>query len=61
MRFPFILASHAMLVLGFGIQVSNAHFGLKYFGTFFCVGGSYAGFPGVIAWYVRPLKFVDIY
>ncbi|EKM57352.1 uncharacterized protein PHACADRAFT_119721 [Phanerochaete carnosa HHB-10118-sp] len=49
-RFPFILAGHAMCILGFGIQISNAGFAVKYFGTFFCVAGSYAAFPGVITW-----------
>jgi hypothetical protein len=49
-RFPFMLAGHAMCILGFGIQISNVHFGVKYFGTFFCVAGSYAAFPGVITW-----------
>lgn len=51
-RFPFILAGHAMCILGFGIQISSAHFGVKYFGTFFCVAGSYSAFPGVITWYI---------
>ncbi|GJE93045.1 MFS general substrate transporter [Phanerochaete sordida] len=49
-RFPFILAGHAMCLLGFGIQISNVHFAVKYFGTFFCVAGSYSAFPGVITW-----------
>ena len=53
-RFPFILAGHAMCILGFGIQISNAHSGVKYFGTFFCVAGSYSAFPGVITWCVMP-------
>lgn len=52
LRSPFILAGLFMLVLGFGINISDAPRGAKYFGTFFCVGGSYAAFPGVIAWFV---------
>jgi len=50
MRSPFILAGLCMLVIGFGINISDASSGVKYFGTFFCVAGSYAPFPGVVAW-----------
>ncbi|EKM57355.1 uncharacterized protein PHACADRAFT_92545 [Phanerochaete carnosa HHB-10118-sp] len=50
LRWPFVLAGHAMCALGFGIQISNAHFAVKYFGTFFCVAGSYGMFPGVASW-----------
>ncbi|KZP00222.1 MFS general substrate transporter [Calocera viscosa TUFC12733] len=49
-RSPFILAGHLMLAIGFGINISNASSGAKYFGTFLCVAGSYAPFPGVVAW-----------
>ncbi|KAJ7586368.1 MFS general substrate transporter [Mycena floridula] len=50
MRSPFIYAGLGMMVLGFGINISDAPSGVKYFGTFFCVAGSYAAFPGVVAW-----------
>ncbi|KAL4251559.1 MFS transporter superfamily protein [Abortiporus biennis] len=49
-RSPFILAGLVMLLIGFAINISEAPIGVKYFGTFFCVAGSYAAFPGVIAW-----------
>ncbi|KAF8486591.1 MFS general substrate transporter [Gautieria morchelliformis] len=49
-RHPFILTGLVMLLIGFSIQISNAPRGVKYFGTFFCVAGSYASFPGVVAW-----------
>ncbi|KZV75075.1 MFS general substrate transporter [Peniophora sp. CONT] len=49
-RSPFILISLALLVVGFGINISNAPAGVKYFGTFFCITGTYAGFPGTVAW-----------
>ncbi|KAF8507520.1 MFS general substrate transporter [Hysterangium stoloniferum] len=49
-RYPFILMGLCMLTIGFAIQISDAHRGAKYFGTFFCVAGSYAAFPGVVAW-----------
>lgn len=53
MRSPFILLGLTMCLIGFAINVSNAPIGVKYFGTFFCVAGSYGGFPGVVTWYVR--------
>ncbi|KAJ6521968.1 MFS general substrate transporter [Mycena vulgaris] len=49
-RFPFILAGLLMCLTGFAINISTAPSGVKYFGTFFCVAGSYAAFPGVVAW-----------
>ncbi|KAK7687705.1 hypothetical protein QCA50_008921 [Cerrena zonata] len=49
-RAPFIYASLLMALIGFSINISNAPHGVKYFGTFFCVSGSYAAFPGVISW-----------
>ncbi|KAK0213610.1 MFS general substrate transporter [Armillaria fumosa] len=50
MRSPFIYLGLAMLLVGFSINVSDTAPGVKYFGTFFCVAGSYASFPGVVAW-----------
>jgi len=49
-RSPFILAGLTMCIVGFSINISDAPAGVKYFGTFFCVAGSYAAFPGVVAW-----------
>nr|GAT49245.1 predicted protein [Mycena chlorophos] len=49
-RAPFIYAGLVMLLIGFAINISNAPSGVKYFGTFFCVAGSYGVFPGVVAW-----------
>ncbi|ESK89448.1 mfs nicotinic acid transporter tna1 [Moniliophthora roreri MCA 2997] len=50
MRSPFIYASLLFSLIGFTINISNVAPGVKYFGTFLCVTGSYAGFPGVVAW-----------
>ena len=50
MRSPFILASLVLCAIGFAINISNAGIGVKYFGTFFCVMGSYAALPGVVCW-----------
>lgn len=49
-RSPFILAGLFMCLIGFSINLSNVPTGVKYFGTFFCVAGSYAAFPGIVAW-----------
>lgn len=49
-RSPFILAGLCMLLVGFSINISDAPPGVKYFGTFLCVSGSYAAFPGVVSW-----------
>ncbi|KAF7358572.1 hypothetical protein MSAN_01195400 [Mycena sanguinolenta] len=49
-RSPFILAGLLMCLTGFSINISNAPSGVKYFGIFFCVGGAYSAFPGVVAW-----------
>ena len=49
-RSPFILAGLTMCLIGFSINISDTKPGVKYFGTFFCVAGSYAAFPGVISW-----------
>ncbi|KAK0201075.1 MFS general substrate transporter [Desarmillaria ectypa] len=50
MRSPFIYLGLGMLLVGFAINISDVAPGVKYFGTFFCVAGSYASFPGVVAW-----------
>ncbi|EMD35571.1 hypothetical protein CERSUDRAFT_157398 [Gelatoporia subvermispora B] len=50
LRCPFIVAGLAMCIIGFTVNIADAPVGVKYFGTFFVVAGSYAGFPGVVAW-----------
>ncbi|KAF8965756.1 MFS general substrate transporter [Flammula alnicola] len=50
MRSPFILLGLTFMLIGFSINISRAPSGVKYFGTFFVVAGSYASFPGVVAW-----------
>ncbi|KAL6302244.1 MFS general substrate transporter [Sparassis latifolia] len=51
-RFPFIFAGLVIALVGFAINISAVPGGVKYFGTFFCVAGTYAAFPGVVAWCV---------
>ena len=50
MRFPFVLAGLVYILVGFAINISDVSIGVKYFGTFLVVAGSYASFPGVVAW-----------
>ncbi|KAF5349868.1 hypothetical protein D9758_014021 [Tetrapyrgos nigripes] len=50
MRSPFVYTALLMCLVGFSINISDVAPGVKYFGTFLVVGGSYAGFPGVVAW-----------
>lgn len=50
MRSPFVYAGLAMNLFGYAINISTVPPGVKYFGTFFCVAGSYAAFPGVVSW-----------
>ncbi|KAL5478623.1 hypothetical protein ACEPAI_2808 [Sanghuangporus weigelae] len=50
LRSPFILLGLTMCLIGFTINITHASSGVKYFGTFFCVAGSYAAFPGVVTW-----------
>jgi hypothetical protein len=42
LRRPFVLAGLLTCAVGFGINISNASNGVKYFGTFLCVTGSYS-------------------
>ncbi|EIN06839.1 MFS general substrate transporter [Punctularia strigosozonata HHB-11173 SS5] len=46
MRYPFILAGLVMCLIGFSINISDVPIGVK----FLVVAGSYAAFPGVVAW-----------
>lgn len=50
LRSPFLLAGILTCIIGFSINISDANAGVKYFGTFLCVTGSYATLPGSIAW-----------
>ena len=50
LRWPFILAGLLSSAVGYGINISNASNGAKYFGTFLCVTGVYSSSPGIVAW-----------
>ncbi|KAJ8474827.1 hypothetical protein ONZ51_g6961 [Trametes cubensis] len=49
-RSPFILSGLLLCLAGFVINVADVSIGVKYFGTFLVVIGSYAGFPGNVSW-----------
>ncbi|KAG8219182.1 MFS general substrate transporter [Butyriboletus roseoflavus] len=49
-RSVFIYAGLLLLLVGYSINISEASNGVKYFGTFLIVIGSYASFPGVVTW-----------
>jgi hypothetical protein len=44
------MAGLIFCLIGFAINISDVQHGVKYFGTFFVVTGSYAAVPGAIAW-----------
>ena len=50
LRWPFVFASLLSSAVGFCINISDAAVGVKYFGTFLCITGSYSTVPGVVAW-----------
>ncbi|KAJ2913346.1 hypothetical protein MD484_g7060, partial [Candolleomyces efflorescens] len=50
LRSLFLFAALAISLVGYAINVTGAPIGVKYFGIFLCVTGSYAGIPGLSAW-----------
>ena len=50
LRWPFIFAGLLCSAVGFAINISDAPNGVKYFGTFLCVTGTYSSLPGIVAW-----------
>ncbi|KAF8427633.1 MFS general substrate transporter [Boletus edulis BED1] len=49
-RSVFIYSGLLLLLIGYSINILDAPNSVKYFGTYLIVVGSYASFPGVIAW-----------
>lgn len=52
LRWPFVLASLLLAGTGFAINIADVSNGVKYFGTFVCVAGTYSATPGFVAWSV---------
>ncbi|KAF9234656.1 MFS general substrate transporter [Melanogaster broomeanus] len=46
LRSPFIFAAQLTSLVGYIINISNAPSGVKYFGTYLCVIGTYTSIPG---------------
>ena len=51
-RSPFIFSLQFITLVGYVIEISSSPSGVKYFGTFLCVIGSYTGVPCSIGWWV---------
>ncbi|KAI6100929.1 major facilitator superfamily domain-containing protein [Pisolithus croceorrhizus] len=56
LRSPFIFATQTIAILGFIINITNAPYGVKYFGTYLCVAGPYTGGAGSIIWLANNLE-----
>lgn len=50
LRSPFIFTAQLIALIGFIINITDASSGVKYFGTFWCVAGSYTAGTGPIIW-----------
>ncbi|KAF9230450.1 major facilitator superfamily domain-containing protein, partial [Melanogaster broomeanus] len=55
LRSPFIFAGQLIALAGYVINISDAPSGVKYFGTYLCVIGSYSSGPGSISWLANNL------
>ncbi|KAL4072326.1 MFS general substrate transporter [Scleroderma citrinum] len=56
LRSPFIFAAQLISLIGYIINITNASSGVKYFGTFWCVAGSYTAATGPIIWAANNLE-----
>ncbi|KIK90536.1 hypothetical protein PAXRUDRAFT_831621 [Paxillus rubicundulus Ve08.2h10] len=56
LRSPFIIAGQSIALLGYIINISDVPSGVKYFGTYLCVIGSYSSSPGSISWLANNLQ-----
>jgi len=55
LRSPFILAAQLTSLVGYIINISDAPSGVKYFGTYLCVIGTYTSIPGGVSWLANNL------
>ncbi|KAI6041667.1 MFS nicotinic acid transporter Tna1 [Pisolithus marmoratus] len=55
-RFPFIVVSEFIGLVGYIIQITDASMGVKYFGTFLIVIGIYTGVPCNVGWLANNLR-----
>ncbi|KAF9234659.1 major facilitator superfamily domain-containing protein [Melanogaster broomeanus] len=59
LRSPFVFAAQLIALVGYIINISGAPSGVKYFGTYLCVIGSYSSGPGSISWLANNLRRKD--
>ena len=50
MRSPVIAMGLSLCAVGYGINLSGASIGVKYFATYLVVIGAYAAFPATNSW-----------
>ncbi|KAH7890814.1 major facilitator superfamily domain-containing protein [Phlebopus sp. FC_14] len=55
-RSPFIFTLQLIALMGYIINISNTSSGVKYFGTYLCVVGSYSAPPGSMSWLANNLQ-----
>ncbi|KIK22519.1 hypothetical protein PISMIDRAFT_497651 [Pisolithus microcarpus 441] len=55
-RFPFIIVSELIGLAGYIILITDASTGVKYFGTFLVVIGTYSGVPCTVGWLANNLR-----
>ncbi|KAF9234657.1 MFS general substrate transporter [Melanogaster broomeanus] len=55
LRSPFIFAGQSIALAGYLLNISDAPSGVKYFGTYLCVIGSYSSSPGSVSWLANNL------
>ncbi|KAL4072328.1 MFS nicotinic acid transporter Tna1 [Scleroderma citrinum] len=55
-RSLFIFALQFITLIGYIIEISNSPSGIKYFGAFLCVIGSYSGVPCALGWLANNLN-----
>ncbi|KIJ14065.1 hypothetical protein PAXINDRAFT_13182 [Paxillus involutus ATCC 200175] len=56
LRSLFIFVAQLLALFGYIINISGAPSGVKYFGTYLCVIGSYSSSPGSISWLANNLQ-----
>ncbi|KAI0816935.1 MFS general substrate transporter [Trametes gibbosa] len=60
-RSPSIFLGLIFCLVGFSVNAADVPIGVRYFGTFLVVTGSYAGFPGNVSWWVMGNNTVGHY
>ncbi|KAF8835337.1 MFS general substrate transporter [Paxillus ammoniavirescens] len=56
LRSPFIFAAQLIALLGYIINISDVPSGIKYFGTYLCVIGTFSAVPGGVSWLANNLQ-----